>query len=300
MSVKAGPPAVALVGEIELIAGTGLLMVNVCAFDVPPPGAAFTTVTEAVPPVLMSDEGTVAVTLVLVTKVVVKVELFQCTTEPETKFDPLTVSVKEAPPAVALVGEIEVVAGNGLLTVNVLGDDVPPPGPGFVTVTLILPAVAMSVDEIAAVNVVLLENVVVRGAPFQFTTELLMNPEPFTVSVKAAPPAVALVGKMEVTAGFGLLIVKVSEFDAPPPGPGFVTMTGTVPALARSPVRIWAVTFTLLTKVVTRAELFQLTVAPFTKFEPFNVSVKPAEPTGLLLGESEVSTGTGLGVGVGV
>ena len=230
----------------------------------------------------------------LLTKVVVKIKLFQCTFEPETKFDPLTVSVKPGPPAVALLGEIELIAGTGLLTVNVLGADVPPPGPGFVTVTWIVPAVAMSAAEIAAVSWVLLENVVVRAAPFQFTTEVVTKPEPFTVSVKPGPPAVALLGEMEVTFGLGLLIVNVSEFDAPPPGGGFVTITVTVPAVVRSEVRICAVTWTLLTKVVVRAELFQLTVAPGTKFEPFTVSVKPGEPTVLLEGESEVSTGTGL------
>ena len=175
--------------------------VNGFAFDVPPPGEAFTTLTEAVPAVSMSDEGTVAVSRVLLTKVVVKTELFQCTFEPETKFDPLTVSVKAGPSAVALLGEIELIAGTGLLTVNVFAFDVPPPGPGFVTVTLIVPAVAMSAAEIAAVSWALLENVVVRGAPFQFTTEVVMKPEPFTVSVKAAPPAVALAGEMEVTVG---------------------------------------------------------------------------------------------------
>jgi hypothetical protein len=230
----------------------------------------------------------------LLTKVVVKVEVFQCTLEPETKFDPLTVSVKAGPPALALLGEIELIAGTGLLTVNVFAADVPPPGPGFVTVTMILPAVAISAAEIAAVSWWLLENVVVRAAPFHFTTEVVTKFEPFTVSVKAAPPAVALAGEMEVTVGLGLLIVNVSEFDGPPPGGGFVTITGTVPAVARSVVRIWAVTLMLLTKVVTRAELFQLTVAPGTKFEPFTVSVKPAEPAVLLDGESDVSTGTGL------
>jgi len=231
---------------------------------------------------------------VLLTKVVVKTKLFQCTFEPETKFDPLTVSVKPGPPAVALLGEIELIAGTGLLTVNILGADVPPPGPGFVTVTWIVPAVAMSAAEIAAVSWVLLENVVVRGDPFQFTTEVVTKPEPFTVSVKPGPPAVALLGEMEVTFGLGLLIVNVSEFDGPPPGGGFVTITGTVPAVTRSVAGILAVTWTLLTKVVLRAELFQLTVAPGTKFEPFTVSVKPAEPTVLLEGESEVRTGTGL------
>jgi hypothetical protein len=40
-----------------------VLTVNVIAFDVPPPGMAFTTVTEAVPAVLMYDEGTMAATL---------------------------------------------------------------------------------------------------------------------------------------------------------------------------------------------------------------------------------------------
>ena len=109
----------------------------------------------------------------LLTKGVVKIKLFQCTFEPETKFDPFTVRVKPGPPAVALLGEIELIAGTGLLMVNVLGADVPPPGPGFVTVTMILPAVAMSAAEIAAVSWVPLENVVLRAAPFQFTTELV-------------------------------------------------------------------------------------------------------------------------------
>jgi hypothetical protein len=81
---------------------------------------------------------------VLLTKVVVKVELFQCTFEPETKFDPLTVSVKAGPPAVALLGEIELIAGTGLLMVNVIALDVPPPGGAFTTVTEAVPAVLMS------------------------------------------------------------------------------------------------------------------------------------------------------------
>lgn len=236
----------------------------------------------------------------LLTKVVAKAELFKCTFEFETKFEPFTVSVKDAPPTLTLLGEIELIAGKGLVTVNVFEADVPPPGPGFVTITLIVPAVAISAAEIAAVSVALLKNVVGREVPFQFTTEVVVKPDPFTVSVKAAPPAVALTGEMEVTVGCGFLIVNVSEFDAPPPEPGFVTITATVPALVRSVAGIWAVSLTLLTKVVLRAELFQLTVAPGTKFEPFTVSVKPAAPTVLLEGKSEVSPGTGLGVGVAV
>ena len=83
----------------------------------------------------MSAAEMAAVTLVLPTNVVVRADPFQSTTEPETKFEPFTVRVKAGPPAVALLGEIELIAGTGLLTVNVFAPDVPPPGPGFVTVT---------------------------------------------------------------------------------------------------------------------------------------------------------------------
>jgi len=47
--------------------------------------------------------------------------------------------------------------------------------------------------------------VVVRLVPFQFTTDPLMNPVPFTVRVKAAPPAVAADGDREVMEGTGLV-----------------------------------------------------------------------------------------------
>ena len=88
-----------------------------------------------------------------------------------TKFDPFTASVKAAPPAVALEGESEVRAGTGLGTVVVLivkasAFEVPPPGAGFTTVTCAVPAVAMSAAVMAAVNWLLVKNVVVRLDPF--------------------------------------------------------------------------------------------------------------------------------------
>ena len=63
---------------------------------------------------------------------------------PLTKFDPVIVSVKAGPPAVALGGMNEVIVGTGLLTVKGCAEDVPPPGAGFVTVTLTAPPVARS------------------------------------------------------------------------------------------------------------------------------------------------------------
>jgi len=49
VSVKPLLPAVVEVGAIEVRTGTGLLIVSVCALEVPPPGAEFTTVMEACP-----------------------------------------------------------------------------------------------------------------------------------------------------------------------------------------------------------------------------------------------------------
>ena len=66
---NAAPPAVALLGASEEIAGTGLLLliVKVAALDVPPPGLGLTTVTLAVPALVMSAAGTWAVSLVALT-----------------------------------------------------------------------------------------------------------------------------------------------------------------------------------------------------------------------------------------
>ena len=117
VNVNCAPPAVAQVGPIELVVGTGLLIVNVCGFDVPPPGAGFTTVTDAVPAFATRAAVTVAVSCVEETNVVVKAVPFQRTDEVATKLVPFTVRVKSAPPAGAQVGLSEVVVGTGLLMV---------------------------------------------------------------------------------------------------------------------------------------------------------------------------------------
>ena len=77
------------------------------------------------------------------------------------------------------------------MIVNVSALDVPPPGVGLKTVTDAVPAVAMSLAGTAAVNCVALSNVVTKPTPFHLTAEALMKFVPVTVSVKAAPPAVA-------------------------------------------------------------------------------------------------------------
>ena len=132
------------------------------------------------------------------------------TVAPATKPVPVRVNVKAAAPTVPEVGAREVSAGaEAALIVNDRLPDVPPPGAGFDTVTVVLPAVAISAALIAAVNCVALTNVVVLAAPLNFTTDVETKEVPLTVSAKATPPAVALVGEREVTVGAGLLMVKV-------------------------------------------------------------------------------------------
>ena len=176
-----------------------------------PPPAGFVTVTFTVPAVAMSVAGIIATIWVLVTDDAVIAGLDpKFTVAPATKPVPVRVSVNATPLTVAVAGAIEVSVGpETALIVNDRLPDVPPPGAGFVTVTVAVPAVAISAAVIAAVNCVALTKVVVLAAPLNFTTEVDTNPDPLTVSVKAAPPAVALVGEREVAVGAGLLMVKV-------------------------------------------------------------------------------------------
>jgi len=90
--------------------------VNVCALDVPPQGV--TTVTEAVPAVAIKEAGTVAVSCVAETNVVVSAVAFHLTVEPEMKFVPFTVSVNCGPPAVAQVGLSELIVGTALTVIT--------------------------------------------------------------------------------------------------------------------------------------------------------------------------------------
>lgn len=64
--------------------------------------------------------------------------------------------MKEAPPCSAEFGEILISVGTGLLTAKLEAAEAPPPGVGFVTVTLNVPALAMSEALMVAVILVAL------------------------------------------------------------------------------------------------------------------------------------------------
>jgi hypothetical protein len=93
------------------------------------------------------------------------------------------VRLNAGPPASPVVGETEVTVGNGLLIANVVAGDVPPPGVGLVTVMDALPAVAISAAVIVAVTCPPLTNVVARGLPLKFTTEVEIRLVPLTMRV---------------------------------------------------------------------------------------------------------------------
>lgn len=159
----------------------------------------------------MSLAGMEAVNCAALTNVVVRGLPFHQTLEALTNPVPLMVSVNAPPPAKAEFGLKFVIAGEGLLIVNVAAGDEPPPGAGLLTTTLTVPAVAMSVAGIEAVNCVALTNCVVRWLPFHQTVEAPMKPVPLTVSINAALPAKAELGLKLVMAGtgFGCWMVTV-------------------------------------------------------------------------------------------
>ena len=111
VKVNAGPPAIAAPGLSDVITGplpptvTGLIL-NVSALEAVLPG--FTTVMLALPVFAIRLPGTAAVSCVPFTKLVESGEPFHCTVAPETKLEPLTVSVNAGPPTVAPLGFSEV------------------------------------------------------------------------------------------------------------------------------------------------------------------------------------------------
>jgi len=152
------PPLPANVNEGEMVfkAGKGLVPVTVSTWvlEVPPPGVGLWTVMLKVPGVLISEALMVAFNWPEDTKDVNLGEPLKFTVELELKLAPLTVNVNAPPPAATDDGEIDIVAGVKLPTVNDWALEVPPLGLELVTVTLNVPVVVRSEDGIDAVNCV--------------------------------------------------------------------------------------------------------------------------------------------------
>src|SRR5437867_1269824 len=268
-------------------------MAKFTELDVPPPGGGLNTVTLAVPAVRRSIAGITAVNCVAETYVVARSCPFHRTTELVTKFVPVTVSVNPGP-TTADCGLRLVIVGTGFRIVKVCGLDVPPPGAGAKTVTVGVPAAAMSVAGIVAVSCVGDTYVVARPAPFHCTTEPATKSVPVTVSVNPPSPATAAAGLSPVVVGTGLVMLKVCGFDVPPPGAGLPTVTCAVPPVAMSVAGMVAVSWVAETNVVARSAPFHRTTEPPMKFVPVTVSVNPGPPATAAVGLRPVVVGTGL------
>ena len=160
---------------------------------------------------------------------------------------------------------------------NVALFDVTPPE---ITVTAVGPASVISPAATEAVNCVAPTRVVGSGEPFQSTTAPEANPLPFTVSVKAGPPAIALAGTSELITG-GALMVKVALFVTPLES---LTITVAVPGAAIRYAGTEAVTCVGPRKVVDSGEPFQSATASEVNPVPLSVNVKLAAPAVALAG----------------
>jgi len=92
--------------------------------------------------------------------------------------------------------------------------EVPPPGEGFLTVTLTEPGEAILPAEIEAVSRVPFTKIVGRLELLQITTESEVKFEPLSVRVKPPPPALAELGLIELRAGCGFVIRNVKDLVA--------------------------------------------------------------------------------------
>jgi hypothetical protein len=150
--------------------GAGVIVNVSGGVDAPPPGLGLETVTLAVPAVATSLALIAAVTSVELTNVVVRFDPFQRTTDEALKFVPVTSRVKAPVPATVCDGEMAVVVGTGLLTVN-----------AALFPAASVPSVAVSTTPVSAFEYVTL--IVTEFVPLRIVPERLRFPTRVPVPV---------------------------------------------------------------------------------------------------------------------
>lgn len=192
-------------------------------------------------------------------------------------------------------GVLDVMVGVRYLVTNAaLVVDMPPPGVGFVTVTVEVPAVARSAVATVMLSVVEFTNAVMRAPPFQFAVAPETKYCPVTVTVVVASPINASFGESDVTTGTRLRTTKLCPLDVPPPGVGLNTVIVDVPTVIRSDGGIVINSCALLKNVVVRSEPFHRATDEAMKLEPVNVIVVVPLLISVDVGEIDVNTGAGL------
>jgi hypothetical protein len=292
VKVRSGLPAMAEVGLRAERTGLGS-KTNVAAADVP---FAVVTVTAAVPAVLMSALGTVALIADVLPEVTVRVEVAPVVVFLHftvlaffMKFAPLMVSANAGPPGVTARGLRLVISGFTGSIVKVFAADVPA---AVITVTLAetfaFPestrsgavtdggkVIACEVNPVGVIFLVVVE-------VFHSTCVPLMKLLPLIVRVRSGSPAMAEAGLKDEMTGLGSK-VNVAAGEVPPAV--VVTVTDTAPAVSTSDFGTVTLIVEAVSEVIGSVEIapvdvfFHFTVvAFFTKSAPSIVSVNPGPP----------------------
>src|SRR5688572_8927174 len=114
----------------------------------------------------------------------------------------VSVTVAGLPGATADVLTVNLAVGS---IVNTSALVVPPPGPGVWTLTIAVPSAGRSLAAIEASSFVVLISRVGRSAPFQRTTENVVNPAPITRSFNGPDVARTCVGSVALMVGTGFV-----------------------------------------------------------------------------------------------
>src|SRR5688500_20231058 len=117
--------------------------------------------------------------------------------------------------------------GTDAVTASGSTAEVPPPGAGLNTTTLNVPAPDTSSALSVVVSSVALTSRVARTPPETWMMEPALKPVPVTRTSRLSCPASADDGVIAVTTGAGLVTGSVLAGEAPPPGPGLLTITRT-------------------------------------------------------------------------
>lgn len=288
VNVNAGPPVGTVDGEILVIIGPAT-MVSVTAFDTEPPVLA--AVICAVPGCEVRFAGTVAVSCVELTKVVVRAVAFNDTVAPDRKLVPLTVRVITPPPAETIAGEMLLIVGVGTVMVKVTALE--PRLPMLTTVICAVPGCVIRSEVTAATSCVGLMKLVFRVVVFQMTAEPAAKPVPVTVKENAGPPADAVAGEMlliTTIGGGGSVTEKATALDPIVP---LLTTTLYVPSAATRLAVTTAVNWVALKKVVVRLVVFQETTEVGRKPVPTTFRVNAGLPASAVDGASVRICGVG-------
>jgi hypothetical protein len=182
-----------------------------------------------------------------------------------------------------------------LVTLKLTEFEVPPPGPGLVTVMADTPCVERTDGGAVAESWELEPYVVCNGVPPKETIEELIKPFPEIKRVIGPEPTGAEFGEMDVIAGTGFDPVPVTTngraFDIAPATLGSVTVTAKVPGTDNPAAGTVADKSCESVNVVIMGRPLNEIMSAGTKFDPVKASVNAGPPDSVWLGANEDKLG---------